>query len=129
MTIKNIRVSLLRAPLNQPFRIATGQHDVLENVLLTLVLSNGIKGFGEAAVANHITGETIPQTVNNLNIMAAYLRGQNIGDYLTMCAYAHTLFSNNKSAAAAVEMALFDALSKHLKIPLWRLWANSVKPL
>ncbi|MBI4308867.1 MAG: dipeptide epimerase [Candidatus Omnitrophica bacterium] len=128
MTIKNVRVSLLRAPLNQPFRIATGRHDVLENALLALTLSDGTKGFGEAAVATHITGETVPQTVKSLNTMGEYLRGRDVGDYLTMCAHAQEALSDNKSAAAAVEMALFDAVTKYLNIPLWRLWGPRARP-
>ena len=124
MIIRNAQVSLLRAPLNQPFRIATGQHDSLENVLLTVTLSDGTQGFGEAAVATHITGETIPQTVKNLKTMAQYLRGQDIGNYLSLCAYTNHLLSNNKAAVAAVEMALFDALTRHLRIPLWCLWTK-----
>ncbi len=128
MKIKSTRVSLLNAPLSQPFRIATGQHDSLENVLLTVVLSDGTKGCGEAAVATHITGETIPQTVKNLKIAASYLQGQNIGDYLKMSAYLQSLMTNNMAAIAAVEMALFDALTRHFKMPLWKIWGSSVKP-
>ena len=127
MIIKHARVSLLRAPLNQPFRIATGQHDSLENVLLTLTLSDGTKGYGEAAVASHITGETIPQTVKNLNVLGEYLCGQDIGNYLSLSGYAHNLLSNNMSALAAVEMALLDALTRHLNMPLWKMWGNTHK--
>lgn len=129
MTIKNVRVSLLRAPLLQPFRIAVGQHDSLENVLLTLTLSDGTKGYGEAAVATHITGETIPQTLKNLDTIGEYLYGQDIGNYLTVCGYVHSLLPDNMAAAAAVEMALFDALSRHLRMPLWRLWTGKPKRL
>lgn len=126
MIIKSAHVSLLNAPLNQPFRIATGQHDSLENVLFTITLSDGTKGYGEAAVASHITGETVPETVRNLKTIAGYMRGQKIGDYLTLCNYVNALLTKNKSAVAAVEMSLFDALTRHLNIPLWRVW--SIKP-
>ncbi len=128
MIIKNAQVSLLHAPLNQPFRIATGQHNSLENVLLVVTLSDGTKGYGEAAVATHITGETIPQTVKNLKIAATYLRGQDIGNYLTMSTYVHSLFTNNMAAVAAVEMALVDALTRHLNMPLWKMWGTAIKP-
>jgi L-alanine-DL-glutamate epimerase-like enolase superfamily enzyme len=33
---------------------------------------------------------------------------------------------HNQSAVAAVEMAIFDALTRYLNIPLWRLW--NLKP-
>lgn len=129
MIIKSAHVSLLKAPLARPFRIATGQHDALENVLLTLTLADGTKGFGEAAVATHITGETVAQTVKNLKIAAVYLKGQDIGQFLAMSAYMHTLLTKNMAALAAVEMALHDAVCRHLRMPLWRLWGTSIKPL
>ncbi len=128
MTITHARVSLLSAPLNQPFRIAVGQHDSLENVLLTITLAGGIKGYGEAAVATHITGETIPKTVKNLKTVAEYLRGQDIGNYLALCAYVQSLLPGNMSAVAAVHMALFDALARSLKMPLWRMWGTEARP-
>ena len=69
-------VKFFQAPLNQPFRIATGQHDHLENILFTIELKDGTKGYGEAAVATHITGETIEQTLKNLKGIAHWLKGK-----------------------------------------------------
>ena len=122
--INNISVTLLKAVLNQPFRIATGQHDSLDNVLLTVELEGGIKGFGEAAVATHITGETIPQTVRNLNNFRKVLRRYPVSDYLTISGLAHAAMADNKAAVAAVEMAVLDALTRYLRMPLWRLWTD-----
>ncbi len=125
MIIKEARVSLLRAPLIQPFRIATGQHDILENALLALTLADGTVGYGEAAVATHITGETVAKTLHNLKIAAGHLIGQELGDYLELCGQVQAVCVDNKAAAAAVEMALFDALTRHVGIPLWRLWGKT----
>jgi L-alanine-DL-glutamate epimerase-like enolase superfamily enzyme len=36
---------------------------------------------------------------------------------------------HNKSAVAAVETAIFDALTRYLRVPLWRLWASAPKRL
>lgn len=127
MKITKVKVSSLKAPLIVPFRIATGVHQSLDNVLLTITLSDGTKGYGEAAVATHITGETVPETMKNLEIMAIYLQGQDIDQFLAMGGYAHSLFTNNMAVVAAVEMALYDALTRSLKMPLWSLWGNSPK--
>ena len=72
--------SIVRAPLVTPFRIATGQHDELANVFLRLRTSDGICGYGEAAVATHITGETLAVTLDNVKAAAAALRGRRIDD-------------------------------------------------
>ena len=87
------------------------------------------KGHGEAAVATHITGETIDQTLKNLKSVAQWLKGRAIEDYLNISAQLHECLPHNKSAVAAVEMAIFDALTKYLHIPLWRLWTSRPKAL
>ncbi len=128
-TIKSYKVAALKAQLIQPFRIAVGQHNSLDNVLFILELANGIKGYGEAAVATHITGETIGQTQKNLNAVGQWLIGRQAGDYMAISGLLHERLSNNKSALAAVEIALFDALTRSLKMPLWRLWTDRPKQL
>ncbi|MBF0510973.1 MAG: dipeptide epimerase [Candidatus Omnitrophica bacterium] len=127
--ITKTSVKFFQAPLLQPFRIATGQHDRLENILFSIELSDKTKGHGEAAVATHITGETIEQTVKNLKQAAVGLKGQSLEDYLKISSGLHEDFPHNQSALAAVEMAIFDALTKHLEIPLWRLWADTPQKL
>ena len=122
-------VKLIQAPLYQPFRVATGQHDHLENILFSIELKNGIKGYGEVAVATHITGETIEQAFKNLKSIAIGLKGRGIEDYLNISAQLHERLPSNKSALAAVEIAIFDALTRYLKIPLWSLWTRKPRRL
>ena len=122
-------IKLLQAGLYQPFRIATGQHDHLENILFAIELKDGVKGHGEAAVATHITGETIERTLKNLKSIAIWLKGKTIEDYLNISTQLHERLPHNQSAVAAVEMAIFDALTRYMRIPLWRLWASQPKCL
>ena len=67
--IKNCLIKPLQAKLISPFRTALGQHDSLENLAFYVELSDGTKGFGEAAVASHITGETLQATHANLEVI------------------------------------------------------------
>ncbi len=53
--IDDAAASVIRSPLITPFRIASGQHDELANVFLRIRTAQGICGYGEAAVATHIT--------------------------------------------------------------------------
>ncbi len=127
--IKMTSVGLLKAPLIQPFRTALGQHDYLENVLFTLELGDGTKGFGEAAIATHITGETLTETMANLKAIGPSLVGKDIADYLQISRELHERGPRNKSAVAAVEMALLDALTRQAKIPLWRFLGDRPRRL
>lgn len=124
MRIKKVRISLLKAPLNQPFRTALGAHHYLENVLFAIELKDGVKGFGEAAIATHITQETVPQTVRNLRRVGNGLIGRGLLDYLKISFELRERLSKNKAALAAVEMALLDALTKEWNIPLWQFFGN-----
>lgn len=129
MTIDDYSVSLLRAELIQPFRTALGDHNVLENVLFSLKLSDGSRGYGEAAVATHITGETADQTMRNLERVGRSLIGRDAGDYLNLSAHLHDGLSTNKCALAAIETALLDALTRSWKIPLWKFFGDKPKRL
>ena len=127
--IRNFSVSSLRAPLVQPFRIATGQHNSLDNLLFKIELSSGIKGIGEAAIATHITGETIEATKRNLKSVGQVLVGKEALDYLKISSALNEQLPQNKSAVAAIEIALADALTKEFRIPLWEFFGPKCRQL
>jgi len=129
LQIQSLTISSLRAPLIMPFRVATGSHQTLDNLLVKLQLHNGISGYGEAAVAAHITGETIVQTKKNLKDAAGWLNNKSIADYHTISGELKSRYPHNNCVRAAVEMAIFDALAQHEKIPLWKLFGKKPKKL
>src|SRR6185295_6090024 len=112
--------SIIRAPLVTPFRIATGQHDELENVFLRLRTGDGVCGYGEAAVATHITGETVAATLANLRAAAVELRGRRIDAPEEVCREFAPAFAGNHSGLAALEMALLDISSRVRGIPFYK---------
>lgn len=121
--IAEAETSIIRAPLNTPFRIASGQHDELANVFLRLRSSDGICGYGEAAVATHITGETIEATLANLQAAAMKLRGRRIETPEEVCREFGPAFAGNHAGLAALEMALLDLSARTQEIPFYRLFA------
>lgn len=127
--ISGFSVNILKKELIYPFRTSLGEHKNLENILFTLKLENGIEGYGEAGIATHITGETIEETANNLKRLGNSLIGRNICEYLYISSEINISLSCNKSAVAAIEMALFDALAKSLGIPLWNFFGNAPRKL
>jgi len=120
--IDDAEAAIIQAPLVTPFRIATGQHDELANVFLRLRTSDGVYGFGEAAVATHITGETLEATLANLQTAASALRGRTIGNVEAVCREFAPAFADNHSGLAALEMALLDVSSRVQGIPFYRLF-------
>ena len=128
LLVKKCSVKTIKAPLRSPFRVATGQHNELENVFLTVELENGVRGFGEAAVATHITGETIPQTEHNLHHAALKLIGRDIANFVRLCVEFRPIFDVNHAGFAALEMAVLDAWSRTRKIPFWKLFGKAPRP-
>lgn len=124
MIIRTCSVHPLQAPLRTPFRIASGQHDTLDNLLFRITLDNKISGYGEAAIATHITGETVPQTLATLKEIGAALSGESIADYFSLLTAVKERLHNNHAALAAVEMAVLDAFTRSFRAPLWSLFAN-----
>lgn len=120
--IEDAVASLIHAPLVSPFRIATGQHDELENIFLRLRTTDGVCGYGEAAVATHITGETVAATLANLQAAAAALKGRRVDDPRELCAEFAPPFAGNHAGLAALEMALLDLSSRVQGIPFYRLF-------
>lgn len=127
--IKTAQVLPLQAPLVQPFSTALGSHETLDNLLFVLTLAGGIKGFGEAAVATHITGETLSETRRHLNSAGCWLEGKDVRDYPRISGVLHERWGKNPAMIAAVETALFDALTRQSGIPLWRWFGPRCRKL
>ncbi|HJV35404.1 dipeptide epimerase [Geomonas sp.] len=128
--IADTAVAIIKSPLVTPFRIATGQHDELDNVFVRLRSVDGVCGYGEAAVATHITGETVPATLANLQAAAGSLKGRKIEDAEALCRELAPAFAGNHAGLAALEMAILDLASRVGGIPFHQLFppASPMKP-
>ncbi|OQA58198.1 MAG: L-Ala-D/L-Glu epimerase [Candidatus Omnitrophica bacterium ADurb.Bin277] len=122
--VKRASARIWRAKLNSPFRIALGSHKVLENILFTIELSNGIHGCGEAGVATHITGETVRGTLLNLIDATKDMTGMEIDRFPDAADEFSFKFGRNKCALAALEMAMLDAVTRTKGMPLWQAFGN-----
>ena len=127
MRIIDMDLYPLKAPLVQPFRTTTGQHDRLDNILVRIRIPKGITGWGEAAIAPHITGETLEATYKNLQDIAVCLTGRDIRCLSELGAFLQEQYPRNMAAVAAVEMAWLDAVCRSRGMPLWR-WFATVPP-
>lgn len=121
--IEDAAAAIIRSPLITPFRIATGQHDELANVFFRIRTTDGVYGYGEAAVATHITGETVATTLANLKAAAKALTGRRIDSPKECCLGLAPAFAGNHAGLAALEMALLDASARLQGLPLYELFA------
>ena len=84
--IKKVIIEPLNLDLEEPFRIAIGTKYNIENVLITVVLENGIEGYGEAAPLEPINGENQATALATLKSCVEFIKGQNVTDYRAISA-------------------------------------------
>jgi len=118
--IKQVSVETINIPLDEPFTIATGTKYNIENVLITIRLENGIEGYGEAAPLEPVNGESQATALATLNSCKDFLTGKDAAQYRQISKELKKVFRAQVTARCAIEMALLDAFTKSLDIPLYR---------
>jgi L-alanine-DL-glutamate epimerase-like enolase superfamily enzyme len=122
MKIKSVKTWSENLELTKPYSIAYETIDSVENVFVELELDNGIKGVGSGSPAEFVTGENIDSC--NLILKSEtkeILDKRNIEDIELICDNLKNRWSKNPAARTAVDIALYDALSKLNGIPLAHL--------
>lgn len=118
--VANIRIKALRAPMSEPFEIAGGAQTEINNLLVSLKLSDGTVGFGECAPAPPpMSGESQVPTHRKLIRAANQLEGTQAGAVEPFCRQVAELCDGNGPAGAALEMAFFDAWTRQRRLPLY----------
>lgn len=123
--IKKVIIEPLNLDLEEPFRIAIGTKYNIENVLITVVLENGIEGYGEAAPLEPINGENQATALATLKSCVEFIKGKNVTDYRAISATLRGVFHAQVTARCAIEMALLDAYAKVLGIPLYEFFGGA----
>lgn len=107
--------------LKKPYTIAVHTIDSVENAFVLIELENGIKGIGAASPASFVTGESIGQTVQALELqLDRLLFDHDIRDINVLLRQAQHWLKHTPAALAAIDIALHDAFTQYLGIPLVR---------
>lgn len=105
--------------LIKPYTIAYRTIDHVENVFLYVELANGITGIGAGSPAPFVTGETVEASLASLEAHAEELLiGQDIRHFHALIREVERLMPEHPAARAAVDIALHDAFSQYLGVPL-----------
>ncbi|MEI6043669.1 MAG: dipeptide epimerase, partial [Chloroflexota bacterium] len=122
--IRSVEFEPLNVPLLEPFVIAIGRLDQVRNVLLTITLENGAIGYGEAAPLEPINGENQATVLATLKTLAPLLVGRDALEWRKLSAELYGLFSAQSAARAGLEMALLDAVTKTMRVPLYQFFGG-----
>ncbi len=127
--VEQMLIEPLNVDLAEPFAIATGTKYRIENVLVTLVLKNGIKGYGEAAPLEPVNGENQATVISTLESCRDFIVGKNVSDYVSVSRTLKSVFRAQNTARCGVEMAFLDAYTKCLGMPLYRFFGGASRKI
>ncbi len=125
LKIRKITIEPISILLDEPFTIAIGKKHSIESVLLILELNNGIQGFGEAAPLEPVNGENQATVLATLNSIREFLLDKDVSSYKTIARHLKNVFWAQAAARCAVEMAMLDAFTRSLNIPLYRFFGGA----
>lgn len=130
MQIKSIKVWKMDLGNTKPYTIAFKTVDEVLNAFVEITLSNGITGIGAANPSEYVTGEHLDQTMATLSEgNLEFLKGRDIREINQLLFEVTTKFPTTPAARAALDIALHDALTKYLDMPLVRFLGQKIKSM
>ncbi len=111
------KIGIMKIPFSTTFRTSKTETNFLENVIVVLKTEDELIGIGEAAPTK-FTGETQETVVGAIKGMSELIKEKNITNYGEISKKIKSHFRTQYSARTAIEIALFDALSKYWQVPL-----------
>jgi L-alanine-DL-glutamate epimerase-like enolase superfamily enzyme len=125
-SVRSVSVDPLDIPLLEPFGISGGSLGVAANVLVTVELADGTKGYGEAAPFPAYNGETQADALASLAAAANWLPGRDAGQWREAAPEFRAAAARPcGSALCALEIALLDALTRSTGTSLWRFFGGA----
>ena len=110
MKIKHVEAIAVSLPMKKPVFMAGVEIRTADNVLVRIEAGNGVVGWGEAASAPSMTGETVESMMAAIAYLAPAVEGREAEDIAgTIAVMRQRMYANN-AAKAAIEIALHDLL-------------------
>lgn len=130
MRIKNIEVWSADLANTKPYTIAFKTVDQVRNAFVEITLENGTTGMGSGNPSEYVVGENLQQCLDALQEKnLEFLIGRDILEIRQLLHEVLIRFPKNPSARAAIDIALHDAFTKYLKIPLVKFLGQKFKTL
>src|SRR5512140_2120184 len=117
MKITRIEPIAVALPMKKPVVMAGVEIRQADNVLVRIEADNGVVGWGEAASAPTMTGETVESMMAAIGYLTPALEGRPAEDIAAMAARMYA----NSGAKAAVEIALHDLVGRATNQPAYAL--------
>lgn len=130
MRIKDIKVWSADLGNTKPYTIAFKTVEEVLNAFVEITLENGVTGIGAANPSEYVTGESFEQCLHALkenNIQ--FLIGRDIREIHQLTFEVWQKLPRNPAARAALDVALYDAFTKQLGVPLVKYLGQKIHSL
>ncbi|HVV61384.1 MAG TPA: enolase C-terminal domain-like protein [Pseudolabrys sp.] len=121
MRIKTIEPIAISLPMVKPVIMAGEEVRVADNMLVRIESDTGVVGWGEAASAPTMTGETVASMMAAVHYMMPALTGRDPDDLDGAHGAMDGRMYGNHAAKAAIEIALLDLVGKAIGKPVHAL--------
>ncbi len=121
MLIKSIEPIAVSLPMLKPVIMAGEEVRRADNVLVRIEADTGMVGWGEAASAPVMTGETLESIVSAIHYLTPALHGRDATDIAGALAAMDGRMYGNHGAKAAIEIALHDLTGRATQKPVHAL--------
>lgn len=121
LRIARVEPIALALPMVKPVKMSFEEVRRAENLVVRVETEDGVVGWGEAASAPTMTGETVIGMVAAVAHLAPLLRGVDASNPAAAMASVDRYLYGNNAAKSAIEMALYDALGRARGKPLYEL--------
>jgi muconate cycloisomerase len=119
--IKRVEPIAVSFPMKKPVVMAGEEVRQADNVLVRIEADNGVVGWGEAASAPTMTGETVESMMAAVGYLTPAVEGRPAQDIAgTLVAMGARMYGNS-AAKAAIEMALHDLVGRATSQPAYAL--------
>jgi muconate cycloisomerase len=119
--IKSIEPIAVSLPMKKPVKMAGETVSRADNVLVRIETDDGAVGWGEAASAPTMTGETVASMMAAIALLAPGLLQREASDFAGASATMDVQMYGNTGAKAAIEIALHDLVGRATGQPLHAL--------
>ena len=127
MKIKAIEPIAVNLPMHKAVTMAGETVARADNMLVRAASDDGFVGWGEAAAAPTMTGETVPGMMAAVCYLEPPLIGRPADDFAAASAAMDAAMYGNTAAKAAIEMALHDLVARAAGKPLHALFGAKLR--
>ena len=127
LVIRRVEAIPVALPLKKPVMMSGVAIAHAENVLVRIEATDGTVGWGEAASAPSMTGDTQGGLAAAVRHLAPLLAGQDAWARPQLVARLRTALMGNTGAHSAIQMALLDLAGRAAGLPLSALVGGAVR--